>query len=717
MIFWLNSFFLSYSQIFFSYKIWLGVVIFFATFFSPWVGIGGIISLIIAIAFAKVMRYSRDFIEKGYLTFNSLLIGLEIAYFFKPNIASIVLIIIASIGTVLATVVLNHLFSLYFNIPSMAMPFVINSVLLYFATYHYIGLKLHTPLTLFNFKNIFPEIVEIYFHSLGALFFQNSLISGVIIALIILIYSPIFTLFSVIGFATGVIFYSLMGGAILGIGFSFIGFNFILASAAIGTIFFVASKSSIILSIFASIITALLASAIKTFVLFYGMPVFALPFHLAIFLIILSFRLRGVDRDPKLVDFVPGKPEENLFYYYNNIARFNLELIQNQLLLPFREQWIVSQGVDGEFTHKENWRWALDFQKLTHNGAVFEGEGVKKSDYPTFGAQILAPIAGTVVALENSIIDNEIGEINTIENWGNYVLIHCGFSVYVKVAHLKENSITVKVGDILKEGDFIGLAGNSGRSPYPHLHFQLQFLPYIGSETLKFSFKNLILKDETSKKIVKTDYIPQKGDIVSYFEKDHSFANSFRLDAGFKYTFHIKKNDNKDENSNENSRYLMNNGFQPIEDKTKNENIKSEIEIIESKIDLYGQRYLSSSLGGVLYFSVDSHFIYFLDYKGKNSSILEILHKKISKIPLFYEENLFWSDEKYEISKSVLILKNIFFSPKKITTNLSFGKKIKWNSQILPLIKFDTGRVGVNKRFFISFVELESIIYELEEQK
>lgn len=42
------------------------------------------------------------------------------------------------------------------------------------------------------------------------------------------------------------------------------------------------------------------------------------------------------------------------------------------------------------------------------------------------------------------------------------------------ICHLKHNSIVVKVGDKIEQGQFIGLCGNTGNTTQPHIHYNLQ---------------------------------------------------------------------------------------------------------------------------------------------------------------------------------------------------------------------------------------------------
>lgn len=59
-----------------------------------------------------------------------------------------------------------------------------------------------------------------------------------------------------------------------------------------------------------------------------------------------------------------------------------------------------------------------------------------------------------------------------------------------------KNSIVVNVGDMLTQGQVIGLTGNSGNSTEPHLHYHLQNKPSIGlGEGLPAQFRNYYADD------------------------------------------------------------------------------------------------------------------------------------------------------------------------------------------------------------------------------
>lgn len=73
--------------------------------------------------------------------------------------------------------------------------------------------------------------------------------------------------------------------------------------------------------------------------------------------------------------------------------------------------------------------------------------------------------------------------------YGNYVMIEHSDGTVTLYAHMYENSITVRAGDTVKQGQVIGLMGSSGQSEGTHLHFEVRLngtqvdpLNYVSSE-------------------------------------------------------------------------------------------------------------------------------------------------------------------------------------------------------------------------------------------
>ncbi len=148
-----------------------------------------------------------------------------------------------------------------------------------------------------------------------------------------------------------------------------------------------------------------------------------------------------------------------------------------KLKLPFSGQWLVLEGGHGIFNNvyqmSEDQQFAIDFA-LLKNGSPFEGDGTKNEQFYCFGQPVLAPADGTVVRVVNDIGDNAPGKPSQEKPYGNMILILHSTNEYSILTNLKQNSIKLKHGDAVKQGDPVGECGNSGASLAPRVHFQLQ---------------------------------------------------------------------------------------------------------------------------------------------------------------------------------------------------------------------------------------------------
>lgn len=118
--------------------------------------------------------------------------------------------------------------------------------------------------------------------------------------------------------------------------------------------------------------------------------------------------------------------------------------------------------------------YGVDIIKLNDWG--FRASGWRPSDpsgYAIFGRTIYAPCAGKVVDTLNNKPDMVVPTADTSQLEGNHVLIECE-DYEVLLAHLKQKSVKVSVGDHVITGQPVGDAGNSGNTNEPHLHVHVQ---------------------------------------------------------------------------------------------------------------------------------------------------------------------------------------------------------------------------------------------------
>ena len=117
-----------------------------------------------------------------------------------------------------------------------------------------------------------------------------------------------------------------------------------------------------------------------------------------------------------------GTPERNLYSYQSFTRRFpNFGWLQ--IKLPFFGEWYINQGPDGDLTHKGDWSDAWDFVIINSDSSQFKNDGNILKDYYCYGQNVIAPADGSVILVEDGIDDNQVGEVNTIKNWGNTIII------------------------------------------------------------------------------------------------------------------------------------------------------------------------------------------------------------------------------------------------------------------------------------------------------
>jgi len=155
---------------------------------------------------------------------------------------------------------------------------------------------------------------------------------------------------------------------------------------------------------------------------------------------------------------------------------------KNKYIMPIRDEWFVFWGGTNEFVNYhyvyENQRYAYDLVKV-QDGQSYQNSPIRNEDFYAFDEDIIAPADGKVVEVVDGIKDNVPGEMDERNAAGNYVVIEHANNEFSMIAHFKKNSILVKPGDTVTEGQLIGKCGNSGNSSEAHIHFQVMDSPDI----------------------------------------------------------------------------------------------------------------------------------------------------------------------------------------------------------------------------------------------
>ena len=200
--------------------------------------------------------------------------------------------------------------------------------------------------------------------------------------------------------------------------------------------------------------------------------------------------------------------------------------------------WKISQGYNGDITHKGEWKEAIDLIIEDEHGNAHQHAGKQPEDYYCFAKPVIAPADGIVEEIVDYVDDNEIGDSNLINNWGNSIVIKHDDNIYSQISHLKKDSFKVKKDDHVQKGDLLALCGNSGRSPEPHVHFQIQSTPFIGSKTMDYPLSHYISEKGEKKDYHFFDY-PDKGSSVCKSEILKPVSQAFHFLPGQILKFEI----------------------------------------------------------------------------------------------------------------------------------------------------------------------------------
>lgn len=163
---------------------------------------------------------------------------------------------------------------------------------------------------------------------------------------------------------------------------------------------------------------------------------------------------------------------------------------------PLRGEWLAGQAGRSILTNHHtlggDQGYAVDLVRRLPGGTTRSGPKDDLEAYAAFGEPVRAPVAGTVVRLVTDLPDQPIGSTDRRNLAGNHVVLRLASDRFVLLAHLRQGSVPVRLGQAVEAGAMIGQVGNSGNTSEPHLHLQAMTAAE-GGQALRLRFQGVQL--------------------------------------------------------------------------------------------------------------------------------------------------------------------------------------------------------------------------------
>jgi urea transporter len=493
----------SYAEVFFLSKSAVGLVLVVGTLLNWRVGAAGLLAVGAAFVFARLAHMDPRTLQAGYYTYNPLLVGLSLGATLAWSWLTALVIVIAGVMAFMLTTALVRALRLHFNLPALSLPFVVASAVAHVALLRYssLAMRVSEPAAWLTDDFGLPLCVVGFFKSLGAILFVPSVAAGSVFSLLLLWRSRILFFLAVGGYYLGTALRAELLGSAEQAFLDVYGFNFILIAMALGGVFLIPSIGSFAIAASAVAVSMLMVDASQVFAYYFAVPAYTLPFNLVTLGVLYTL---AVSQYPGFAKYLAATPEETL---ENDLVRkLRFPDLSPTLRLPFFGKWTVWQAFDDEWTHQGEWRYAYDFVITNDDAqphdhardvdATHDDDGSQLEHFYCYRKPVLSPCRGRVVKVVDDLPDNPIGRVDKANNWGNAVVIYDERGFYVELSHFAQHSLKVRVGDHVEPGQALGLCGNSGYSPQPHLHVQVQATDALGAATMPFCFARYAEGDE-----------------------------------------------------------------------------------------------------------------------------------------------------------------------------------------------------------------------------
>jgi urea transporter len=648
---------------FFSLDNLFALIILVVTLFTPFVGLCGLAAIAMINAIAYFMGFNREEIHKGIFGFNALFLGLAMGYEYSFNGTFVILFITGILTLLMLTVWLKGLLAIY-NLPFLSFPFIIAYWIVSLAASNFSNIHLdeshiyvineavkNESSSFFNFIHSLDDVPDFplawtFFKTLAGTFFQTSVLGGMMIAVGLLYFSRIAFSLAIIGFSLAYYFYFLFGADTNDLNYNLLGANFIFLAIAIGCFFLIPNVYSYITVIILVSVLMLFSFSIGKILSVFQLKVYSLSFSIICTAFLFTLNQRWLHQFLQLVTVQYFSAEKTIYKYLNSVERFRNEHLY-KLILPFSGEWYVSQGYDGKITHLGDWSKALDFVITDSKSNTYREpaarERFSREHFYCYDKEIFAPYDGYVYDIINTVDENDVGEVNTEKNWGNTIILNHLNGLFSQISHVKKDSFNVFIGQYVTKGTYLARCGNSGRSPEPHIHFQLQTVPTVGAKTLPYPIAYFVERMGTQR-FLRISEVPTENSHISNVHVNELLSIAFYFYPG-----------------------------QKISLSKENGSSKTEWEV---RTDSFNRtHFYCSKTDSYAYFVYDGVMLYFTDFEGDHGSLLFQFYLAAYRQLLGYYDNIEVKDRVplIHFNHPVLQFFQDFFAPFYLFTKANYS--------------------------------------------
>ena len=308
------------GQVMFQNSALTGLLFFIGIFYNSWqLGLCAVIGTAAATLTAILLGVDKGLIRAGLFGFNGTLAGIALPFYLAYSPA---LLFYVALNGALSTVIMAALvvFLGKWGVPALTAPFVLGTWLLIFCVSQF-GVLEAGPLLAASIPDPHAAVtagtasgasffLEGITKGVGEVMFEDSVVTGVIFIIAILVNSRISAVFAVLGSLVGLLTAMVMQSPDAPMRLGLYGYNSVLCAIALGGVFYYLNWKTCIYAIFCMVIGAIAQGAISVLLAPIGMPSLTWPFIIVTWMFM--FAAKAFSRIEEVPADKLGTPESNL---------------------------------------------------------------------------------------------------------------------------------------------------------------------------------------------------------------------------------------------------------------------------------------------------------------------------------------------------------------------------------------------------------------------